>query len=404
MARNRSATPGNKARAGKTAASSARKPMRPPATTPASHDIRTIFFTGFPGFIGTRLVAKILRDEPDSRVIALVQAKFIDAARKAVDGLLGGSPEAAARITLAVGDLTLKELGLDPEILVRLRREATEVWHLAAVYDLAVPELIATRVNVEGTRNVLDLCESLRKLEQLVYFSTCYVSGTRSGFILESELEMGQSFKNHYESTKFKAEILVRQRSSVPAVVIRPSIVVGDSRTGETDKFDGPYPIFRLLAQAESRGWLRKGWRIPTLGSGDAHVNLVPVDYLVEASYGVARSKGCAGRTFQICDPAPLKAREIFARAYALFGLGEPWGAVPNPVLRTAARIPVLSDVLAIDKRAVDYIDHFVEYDGANTQKALSDVGLVCPEIREYLPTIIQYVRDHVRFRGRAKY
>ena len=118
-----------------------------------------------------------------------------------------------------------------------------EVWHLAAVYDLAVPEEIARRVNVQGTANVIEFARSRKEFTRLQYVSTCYVSGDYDGEFPEDEIDLGQGFLNHYESTKFEAEVLVRRaiRAGLPATIYRPGIVVGDSVTGETQKYDGPY-------------------------------------------------------------------------------------------------------------------------------------------------------------------
>lgn len=372
---------------------------------PEKSGSRTVLLTGFPGFIGRRIVTRLFELDPSIRVIALVQPKFVAAAQDAAGEVVSRAAVAARQLTVAAGDITRAGLGMDDDVLERVREDVTQVWHLAAIYDLTIGEAAAYRVNVEGTRNVLDLCASLRRLDRLVYFSTCYVSGKRSGRILESELEMGQAFKNYYESTKFKAEVLVHQRMNViPTVVIRPAIVVGDSRTGETDKYDGPYPVFRLLALLEAKGWLRKGMRVPMLGTGDALVNLVPIDYVVEASCRIGLAKDTPGQVYQLCDPNPLRARDLYQRAYTAFGLGEAFGAVPSPVLRLAAKIPVVADLLKIPEQALDYLDHFVEYDGTHTHAALADTGVRCPDIREYLPVILDYVRKHARFTGQAKY
>ncbi|MCC6158729.1 MAG: SDR family oxidoreductase [Deltaproteobacteria bacterium] len=361
--------------------------------------------TGFPGFIGRRIVARLFELDPALRVIALVQPKFVAAAQDAATKVAAQTSVAERQLTVAAGDITQPGLGMDGDVLERVRGEVTQVWHLAAIYDLTISEAAAYRVNVEGTRNVLDLCAQLRRLDRLVYFSTCYVSGKRSGRILETELELGQAFKNHYESTKFKAEVLVHQRMNViPTVIIRPAIVIGDSRTGETDKYDGPYPVFRLLALLEARGLLKKGLRLPMLGTGDSLINLVPIDYVVEASCRIGLAKDTPGQVYQLCDPNPLRARDLYQRAYSAFGLGEAFGAVPSPVLRAAAKIPVVADLLKIPGQALDYLDHFVEYDGTNTQAALRPTGVRCPDLRDYLPVILEYVRKHARFEGRAKY
>ena len=110
-------------------------------------------------------------------------------------------------------------------------------------------------MNVEGTGNVLELCEGCSELERLNYVSTAYVAGERTGVVYEHELALGQGFKNHYESTKFQAEVWVREAlDRVPTTIYRPAIVVGDSKTGETQKFDGPYYMLRTISVSMERG------------------------------------------------------------------------------------------------------------------------------------------------------
>ena len=158
---------------------------KPAAKAAAKAKTKTIFFTGFPGFIGKRLVHKLLEENAQTRFVMLVQEKFFDAAQRSVDDLAQTMPTAKTNIELLPGDLTVDGFGFDAATTNRLRRDVTEVWHLAAVYDLAVPEKIAWNINVEGTRRVLDFCEGLKNFDKLVYVSTCYVAGKRTGLVVE---------------------------------------------------------------------------------------------------------------------------------------------------------------------------------------------------------------------------
>ena len=134
-----------------------------------------------------------------------------------------------------------------------LQASLRQAWHLAAVYDLAVARPLAHRVNVEGTRNLLEFAGAAAHFDRLQYVSTAYVSGKARGVFRETELDVGQGFKNHYEETKFLAEVEV-VRSKLPATIYRPGVVVGDSRTGETAKFDGPYAVLRMMEKLPSPG------------------------------------------------------------------------------------------------------------------------------------------------------
>ncbi|MEA2427301.1 MAG: hypothetical protein QOF37_929, partial [Thermoleophilaceae bacterium] len=233
-----------------------------------------IFLTGFPGFIGSRLAGRLLSEDGEVRIAALVEPKMAGRAREAAGRLDGGD-----RIEVIEGDISKFDLGIPHEQWERLRAETTAAYHLAAIYNLAVPLDIAQQVNVEGTGNVLNLLRKAERLERLNYVSTAYVAGDRHGVVYEHELNLGQRFKNHYESTKFQAEVWVRSlMDEIPTTVYRPAIVVGDSKSGETQKFDGPYYMLRTVAVAAARHM-----PIPQFGAANAPFNVVPVDFVLDA-------------------------------------------------------------------------------------------------------------------------
>src|SRR5512140_3801153 len=210
----------------------------------------TLFFTGFPGFLGRELLPRVLERRGDAEAVCLVQEKYAPAARVAADELARAHPHTAGRVRLVAGDITRSDLGIAQRSLAG---EVVEIHHLAAVYDLGVARELALRVNVDGTRHVLDLAERCPRLERVHHVSTCYVSGRHPGVFTEDALELGQTFHNHYEETKYLAEVDVRSRmrAGLSATIYRPAIAAGDSATGVTQKYDGPYFIIQwLLRQA----------------------------------------------------------------------------------------------------------------------------------------------------------
>ena len=216
-------------------------------------------------------------------------------------------PHTVGRISLVEGDVTVPGLGIDYVDRGRIG-DIREVWHLAAVYDLAVPEGVARRVNVEGTAHVLEFCLGSRDFHRLQYVSTCYVSGDHHGEFGEDDLDLGQGFLNHYESTKFEAEVLVRRamKAGLPATIYRPGIVVGDSRTGETQKYDGPY----MYATYMSR--LPRVALIPGVGDFDVvRAGLVPRDYVIDAMDVLSVMDKSQGRTYALTDPNPPTTGEV---------------------------------------------------------------------------------------------
>src|SRR3954452_19207585 len=294
------------------------------------------FFTGFPGFIGKRLVQRLLADDPELRIAALVEPSMVERARAATGEVAGGD-----RIDVMPGDIGERGLGLPAPDLDRLKEETTVAFHLAAIYNLAVPLQIAQRVNVEGTGNVLDLCASCKQLGRLNYVSTAYVAGERHGVVYEHELSLGQGFKNHYESTKFQAELWVQQSlDRVPTTVYRPAIVVGDSKTGETQKFDGPYYLLRTISVS-----LARKTPIPQFGASDAPFNVVPVDFVVDALASVSREPSAAGQTLHLVDPEPVSARELLTLLSKEYAGKEPAYKLPPRLIESSLRFKTVRDM-----------------------------------------------------------
>ncbi len=348
----------------------------------------TILFTGFPGFIGMRLLPRILERKPQARIECLVQEKFLPAARDAVLSLEKDHPNARGRLGLVVGDITLPGLGIEAARARELRASLREAYHLAAVYDLAVKRDPARKINVEGTRHVLEFLEGARDFDRLHYVSTAYVSGRARGVFREADLDVGQGFKNHYEETKFLAEVEVA-RSAVPRTIYRPGVVVGDSRTGETGKFDGPYFVLRAMERLPSPGVFLR------LGRGTGAINIVPVDFVVEALAELSAAESSRGKTYHLTDPSPRSAAEV-ARIFAA-ALGKRFLFVPLPTaLARAAFAPkAVQRFFGMPVQALDYFDDPVRHDATEATKDLAALGVACPRLEEYVPRLVAFYRAH---------
>lgn len=362
---------------------------------------RTLLLTGFPGFIGGRLVEQILEVEPSASIVCLVEKRFEFQAREQVRRLSTNGGSGGRSVSVAVGDITLPGLGLEPDVAARLPGSVTDVFHLAAVDDLAVPEPLARRVNVRGTRHVIDLCRSLGGLERFVYFSTCHVSGSRTGTVYEDELDMGQRFRNHHESTKHDAEYLVRQAArEMPTIILRPSFVVGDRRTGEVPRFDGPYLVMGLVDRLSSLHV-----PMPYVGERATELNLVPVDYVLDATVALWRDESAPGGTFALADPRPMLGREIYAEIVRGVGALGPLGRIPPALLDAPLRLPRVRRLLGVPRELLAYLDHPVHYDCARAVQALEPRGIACPDLRSYLPGLIEYYlanRERTEMRWQA--
>jgi thioester reductase-like protein len=345
------------------------------------------FFTGFPGFIGKRLVARLVADDPELRVAALVEPSMVERARTAAGEIEGGD-----RIEVLAGDIGERDLGLESGVLDRLKSETTVAYHLAAIYNLAVPLEAAQRVNVEGTGNVLDLCAACEKLERLNYVSTAYVAGERHGVVYEHELALGQGFKNHYESTKFQAELWVREMMDrVPTTIYRPAIVVGDSRTGETQKFDGPYYMLRTIQVSVARGT-----PIPQFGASGAPFNVVPVDFVVDALAAVAGEPAAEGETLHLVDPDPISARELLTALSREYAGKDPGYKLPPRLIESSLRFKAVRQMFSgAPQESIRYLNHEVRFDTRRADDLLARAGLRCPRFEEYVGPMVKFFREH---------
>ena len=348
----------------------------------------TVLFTGFPGFIGARLLPRLLELQPGATFRCLVQEKFLGTAREGIAAIEAAHPHARGRIGIVTGDITAPGLGLPETDARALKKDASAAWHLAAVYDLAVSREVGHRINVEGTRNVLGFLRECKRFDRLHYISTAYVSGRASPVFRETDLDVGQSFKNHYEETKFLAEVEVVM-SRVPATTYRPAIVVGDSRTGETGKFDGPYFILNAMERLPSPGVFMR------MGSGRQPANLVPVDFVVEALAQLGSSERSRGRTYHLTDPDPLSVIEVGRLLAEALGKSFVFAPVPGFVARGLFAPKAVQQFFGVPVEVLDYFEHDCRYETTQASADLGVLGVSCPRLPDYVARLVAFYRAH---------
>lgn len=350
----------------------------------------TIFLTGFPGFIAERLVGHLARG--GARFLLLVQPALLARAREDVGRLAEQTCAAPENFRVLEGDITQENLGLSASDLETARRETTVVFHLAAIYDLAVERELALRVNVEGTRRVNEFARSVPGLRRYHYVSTCYVAGLRTGLILESELRHDAGFRNHYEETKYLAELEVEAlKAGLPVTIHRPSVVCGDSRTGETAKYDGVYYLINYLR-------LRPDLlSLANIGNREVRLNVVPVDFVVEAMAALARDESSIGATVQLADPAPLSTHELFdtiSRALA----GRPSRlTVPAPFVQASLNFRFSEMLTGLPRVGAPYFFIKQTYDTARAEALLAPRGVRCPRFPDYVEALVDFVERKER-------
>jgi len=348
----------------------------------------TIFLTGFPGFIAGRLVKRLAG--ASTQFLLLVQPAFSERAREEVSRIAEETGTPTSNFRIVEGDITQLDLGLQRAEVEEARALTTVLFHLAAVYDLGVRRDTAMRVNMEGTRNVNNFAETLPNLRRYHYVSTCYVAGQRTGVILETELKHNAGFRNFYEETKYLAELEVEAlKARLPVTIHRPSVVCGDSKTGETAKYDGIYYLIQYLRLQPDL------LSLINIGNHKVRLNLVPVDFVVEGIAALADDEAAIGATVQLADPHPLTTYELFeAIARVLAGRGSRIKA-PPPLVRSTLRLPFSPRLTGMPHAAVPYFFLDQTYDTTGAQSLLEPQGVRCPPFPSYIDALINFVARH---------
>ncbi len=351
---------------------------------------KTIFLTGFPGFIAERLTARLAR--PDVQFFLLVQPQFLGKAAKVVETISQSTSTPLENFALIEGDITEPNLGISAEDYSILQSETSDIFHLAAAYDLAVSKDIAYSVNLEGTKNINDFARSVWALKRYNYISTCYVAGNRTGDILETELEHDAGFRNFYEETKYLAETEVENlKTDLPVTIFRPSVVVGDSNSGETAKYDGIYFLIQYLRKAPAL------LRFVNVGNNDVRLNLVPVDFVVEAIAGLSMDENAIGKTIALADPNPLTTAELFDLIAEIM-TGKKSSLIPPPkLIQVSLSTPLSPPVTGLPHSAVPYFFIAQTYDTSVAESLLAPHGIICPNFRDYAANLLKFVEKHPR-------
>ncbi|OLE51134.1 MAG: hypothetical protein AUG51_24140 [Acidobacteria bacterium 13_1_20CM_3_53_8] len=348
----------------------------------------TIFLTGFPGFIAGRLVERLARE--GAGFFLLVQPTFVERAREEIHRIAEATDTPASNFLIVEGDITRENLGMSTEKFEAACAQTTSLFHLAAIYDLAVARDTAMRVNVEGTRNVNRFARKLKNLRRYHYVSTCYVAGHRTGLILENELKHDAGFRNYYEETKYLAEVEVDElKRELPVTIHRPSVVCGDSRTGETAKYDGVYYLILYLLKAP------RLLSLFNIGNRDVTLNLVPIDFVVEAMATLAHDERAIGATVQLADPSPLTTQELFEVIAETMSGRKYMITIPGALVRLSLMLPPSPLITGLPHHGVPYFFLEQTYDTTRARELLEPHNVRCPHFPDYARNLVKFVETH---------
>ncbi|MBK8323258.1 MAG: SDR family oxidoreductase [Betaproteobacteria bacterium] len=358
------------------------------------------FVTGGTGFIGRFLIDKLIAR--GGTIHVLVRKNSL----RKLDALRPRWGADAKRVVAVVGDLAKPKLGIAPADLAKLKGKVDHVFHLAAVYDLSADAASQEKANIDGTRNAVQFAEAIQA-GCFHHTSSIAAAGLYDGVFREDMFDEAEELDHPYFRTKHDSEGIVRAECKRPWRVYRPAIVVGHSKTGEIDKIDGPYYFFKLIQK------MRKAlpqW-MPTVGIEGGRINIVPVDYVVDAMDHIAHMKGLDGRCFHLTDPEPQRIGEIlnlFAKAAHAPQMtmrlnAKMFGFIPDFVLDSAMSLApvrriqkqVLSD-LGIPPDMFKFVNYPTRFDNREAARALKGSGIAVPALEDYAWRLWDYWERHL--------
>lgn len=355
-----------------------------------------VLLTGFPSFAARRMCEELVRGPERAFVHVLVPPDAVGPTEAWLDIL---PIEQRGRIHIVEGDPAAIDFGLSGAELKALMPEIDIIHHMAQVTDVGADRKALERANVEGAREVLEIASMCTSLRNLVYHSTARVSGDRTGLVLEEELDQGQTFRNPVEETIASGERIVRsRRAEIPVTIVRPTIIVGDSKSGEVERFDGPYVLVLLIVTSPP------DFPLPLPGRGDTLLHLVPIDYVVRAAKAIGRDPRAPGRTFHIGDPSPLTARRVFELVAAAGGRKSPPGFLSANLTKALLKTPGLDRIAKSPRAFLEALASPVAYSFAGTSELLAETDIRCPPFESYVDGIVEFVQHRLREkRARAR-
>ncbi len=348
---------------------------------------KSLLITGAGGFLGRFVLDRYLNNYAHDLYL-LENGSFVEKLRAY---LADAHPEAesSGRVQIIEGDITQPGLALDAAAREEIVGCVTGVIHLAALYHLAAPRDVLMRINVDGTRHLLDFCRELPHLERFGHISTLAVAGTHTGTFSDTDFDKGQDFKNYYEETKFLAEKCVRERmADIPSIIFRPPVVVGHSETGYIEKVDGPYYLLVTIG---------RNLHVIMPDCGPVKCHIAPVDFVTDGIVELFEKDADAiGRTYCLMDPDPVTYNTFVDLACEHWPKFKPLWRGPYWLLRPVAKFALFEMLTGIPWQAFQYGEQPIEYEFAASTERLAAVGLQCPRLPDYMDVLVRYYKEHL--------
>jgi NAD(P)-dependent dehydrogenase (short-subunit alcohol dehydrogenase family) len=359
------------------------------------------FVTGATGFIGKRLVKKILE-----RKGAVVHFLIRKESEKKVAGLRDYWGTTAARAVPVYGDLTTKKLGVSADEVKKLKGKIDHFYHLAAVYDLGADEDSQVAVNIDGTRNTVEFAKAI-DAAHFHHVSSIAAAGLYEGVFREDMFDEAENYDHPYFRTKHESEAIVRKECKGAWTVYRPAMVVGDSQSGEMDKIDGPYYFFKLIQRMRQ---LLPPW-MPMVGLEGGRVNIVPVDFVVNCLDFISHKSSIAKKCFHLVDGEGYRVGDvldIFSKAghapkFNLFVNAALLGFIPKSVTKTLMSVKPIRRVkaavmkdLGLPEDMLTFVNYPTRFDRRDLDLILKGSNIECPNLKDYAWRLWDYWERHL--------
>ncbi|HEY6877244.1 MAG TPA: SDR family oxidoreductase [Polyangiales bacterium] len=342
---------------------------------------RETLLTGFPSNeLARRLLPRLLEQHRAARVTVLVPERFVDHANEWLLALPNGQRE---RTKVIVGDVAFMDLGLAGREYLELAERVHTIHHCAAVTYSGAPYDMAESVNVGGTFEIIEFARQLKSPSRLVHWSTIMATGDEAGVVREDALVPPRS--NPLAQTRYRAERLIaKAREELPITVLRPAMLVGDSRTGRLARIEGAHLLISALLNAPRD--------LPILrpSNGEALLQVVPIDYAVEAGLAIAQSERSAGGTYHIIDRNALTLDAAMAAIAELVGKPPPRGALPPRFTNVLLRLPGIDRLAHAQRSLLDELGRDVVFDDRHARALLGPLS--CPPLPTYLSKLVAHV------------
>jgi nucleoside-diphosphate-sugar epimerase len=343
--------------------------------------------TGFPnGFFAQQLLRQLLIKHPEWQVQCLVTEPLLDKAQQVLSRMAAAEQ---ARVEIVCGDATAMDFGMAGARFLSLARQVDVIHHCTCANSVGAGGDAARRNYVGSTGEVLELATASQgRLTRLVHWSSALLFQSQNGRVTETDTTRPVSFRSRGDDMRFRAESLIRDAMSrIPLTILRPTIVVGDSKTGEIDPLEAPYALLQLIVNSP------RELRVPLPGKGEQPCHFVPIDYVIEAGLAIADRPASSGRTFHITDERPASVRRVFE----LIGEAAERPAMGPGLTRNLAALllnaPGIDRISQVPRSFLELLATDVTYDARNSRELLAGTGIECPPVSSYVKTMVTRLR-----------